>query len=323
MGTVSHVLNHPDRVSAATVERVRAVIDELGFVRDSNAMVLARGRSSSVGLVVIDLGNSMFVDVARGAHRSALSRGLNVLVAGCEDAFDVQARVVDSFNEARVAGVLLAPMQDSSDQVKRLRASNRPTVLVNYSVPTSQGCSAIVDNERAGALAARHLLDIGCKRIVHVYGRDSLQPVRHRRSGVRQALAEAPEDVSYEELELDDLAPQSGADAARRLAGRGSRTRPDGIIATTDLLASSMLNELTSAGLRIPEDVAVMGCDDNTSGQESPLTLTSVRMMGTDLGAAGMSLLLEELDSPEGHVHRQIVLEPELVVRQSTRRSQR
>lgn len=320
MGTVSHVLNHPDKVSEATRTKVRASITALGFVRDANASSLAAGRSRSIGLVVIDLANSMFVDVALGAQNTARAAGRNLLLAGSQDDFELQAANVDFFDEARVAGLILAPLRDSSEQMRRLATRGCPVVLVNFDPARADVCSVIVDNEQVGYLAARHLIEQGRERLMFVSGDDdSLQPVSRRREGIRRAVREAGGGVRFEEVRMPDLTERAGAEVGRRIAARGPDTRPTGVVAVTDTLAAGVINTLISSGVDVPGDVAVMGCDHNTTAASTPVTLSTVAMRGEELGVAAMTLLLDEISNKDGtHVHQRIVVEPELVVRGST-----
>jgi LacI family transcriptional regulator len=319
VGTVSNVLNHPQKVSAKTIARVRHSIEELGFVRDANARSLAAGGSRSIGMVVIDLGNSIFVDAARGAHSAARKAGLSLLLAGCDDDFDVQSENVDTFNEARVAGLLLAPMRDSTEQIRRLTKRGKPVVLLNYEPETGAGCCVVIDNEQVGYLAARHLIDLGCDKIALVGSGDDLQPVRLRRRGVRRAVSESSDSVRFEEIRTEDLTLASAERAAHAIAGRGPATRPNGIIAVTDVLAAGVINALSERGISVPAEIAVMGCDHNSSAPDASMTVSTISARGVEMGAAAMGLLVDELFDEQGtHVHQRVVLEPELVVRGST-----
>lgn len=319
LGTVSHVLNHPHKVSEPTIRRVQEAIEELGFVRNANARSLAAGRSRSIGLVVIDISNTLFLDIARGAQRAARDTGMNVMIANSDNDYELQNESLDFFDGTRVAGILLAPMEDSRHGVDRVRQHGRPVVLLNYDARPQECCQVLVDNEQVGYLAARHMIDLGRTRLAFVGGRDHLQPVHLRRLGVRRAVDEERGRVSLEELPTEDLNPPGGAEAARRLLDRDPDLRPDGVIAVTDLLGMAIIQVFNAAGVSVPADIAVMGCDHNSAAWGGTIPLTSVRMQGVDMGAAGMRLLLAELEeSAEEHVHRTVVLDPELVVREST-----
>jgi len=320
-GTVSNVLNHPDKVREVTITRVMQAIETLGFVRDTNASSLANGGSGNIGLVVIDLANSIFVDAARGAQSVARSAGLNLLLAGSENDFGLQSANVDSFIGARVAGLLLAPMQDSTPQLARLAGRHVPAVLMNYDPGTDEACAVIVDNEQAGYLAGRHLIDSGCRRLAFLSGDDTVQPVQLRRRGLRRAVAEADGSVVLEEIHTDDLEFASGARVAREIAGRRVEDRPDGVIGVTDNLAVGVIEQASDLGIDVPGEIAVMGCDNNTSSPRCRMTVTTVTMEGVEMGAAAMGLLAEEIVAGHSnHRHRRVSLTPTLVPHQSTAR---
>ncbi|SMG50100.1 transcriptional regulator, LacI family, partial [Plantibacter flavus] len=130
VGTVSNVLNRPEKVSPVTVDRVHAAIDELGFVRNDAARQLRAGRSRSVGLVVLDVGNPFFTDVARGAEDRADAEGWSVLLGNSDESIDRERAYLDLFEEQRVAGVLITPLGDDLTRLSRLRDRGTPTVLV-------------------------------------------------------------------------------------------------------------------------------------------------------------------------------------------------
>ncbi|BDZ65336.1 LacI family DNA-binding transcriptional regulator [Agromyces mangrovi Wang et al. 2018] len=321
LGTVSHALNHPSRVRPATLERVNDAIRELGFVRNANASTLATGRSSNIGMVAIAFGNSMFVDIARGAQRVARRAGYNLLLAGSEDSYDTQGEFVGFFDEARVAGMLLAPMVDSSEHVERMASHGRPVVLMNYD-GHEDACRVVVDNEQVGYLAARHLLERGCRRITVLGGGDQFQPVQLRRRGIHRAIEEAGDAVAVDTVTTDGLTPEAGAAAVAPIAAAPAGERPDGLLCLTDAIAIGAIRGLQSAGLDVPGDLLVMGCDHNTQSWDGDVTLTTISMRGLEIGEAAMELLLEELrTAPSEHTHRRVVLEPRIEVRSSTTRA--
>ena len=123
----------------------------------------------------------MFVDVARGAQVAAREAGMNMLLANADNDGEQQDESLDFFDGTRVAGVLLAPMHDSRAGIERLRRHGRPVVVLNYDAEPHDGCSVLIDNEQAGYLAARHMIDLGRTRLAFVGGRDNLQPVHLRR----------------------------------------------------------------------------------------------------------------------------------------------
>lgn len=318
MGTVSNVLNHPQRVRSATRERVEAAVAQLGFVRNQNARALVVGATHTIGLVVFDLRNSLFVDIASGAQRAARARLYSMQLGSSESDVELEAEHLSFFDSARVSGLLLAPMYEATESVSRLRRHGRPVVIVNHEPAQADTCCVVVDNREAGRIAAHHLLEQGARRIAVIVARREYQPVSHRLEGVRRALAEASEPAEVMEFELDDLEIDDGVAAADRIAAMSSEDRPDAVLAVTDLLAMTIINRLTASGIRVPDDMLVMGCDHNTAAWGGAVPLSSVSLRGETMGEHAVELLLDEIERPDDHVHTTITVTPSLMAREST-----
>src|SRR4051794_12526791 len=163
IGTVSNVLNRPGLVAERTRRKVATAIAELGFVRNSSARDLAAGSSTTVGLVLVDIGNSFFVDIARGAEAATSRAGLNLLLANSDVDRTRQTGFLRLFDEARSAGLLLAPIDGPLDDAYAMQSRGRPVVLVNAPVVDPRLCSVVADNVLGGRLATEHLIEQGCR----------------------------------------------------------------------------------------------------------------------------------------------------------------
>ena len=319
LGTVSNVLNHPQRVTPGTRAKVQSAIEELGFTRNDVASALARGDTRTIGLVVVDLSNSLFVDIARGAQRIARQEDRYLQLATAENDNALLHAHMAVMTGSHVSGLVIAPMEDPAEAVDRARRVGCPVVVLNYDSADHDSCRVLIDNEQVGYLAASHLIGLGRRRIVFAGGRDTLQPVARRRRGIARAVAEANGAVRLEEFDADTLEPAAGVEIARMLAMRDPEDRPDAVIGVSDLIAMAVTSEFRSLGIRLPEDVAVMGCDHNSAAWGGAVPLTSVTMEGAAMGAEGVRLLLREMtEPPETHVHSTVLLEPRLLPREST-----
>ena len=319
IATVSNVINGKGRVTDETAERVRASVAALGFVRNDAARMLATGSTHSIGMVLADLDNSLFVDMAQGAQQGADANGFRLLLGNAACALDRQDDYLRLFDETRVAGVLLAPMEDSLEGIGRMRSHGRPIVLLNYEQAGVDCCTVLVDNEKVGYLAARHLVEHGRRRLAFVAGKDYYQPVHARREGVRRAVRESS-GVTLEEIDTDGLRFEDGIAAATQLGRREPEQLPDAVIAVTDDIGNGLAAGLhTDFAARVPDDIAIVGCEDNRSARSGPVMLTTVRLAGSRMGEAATRLLLEELSAQPGeHDHRTVMLDPTLVMRAST-----
>lgn len=313
IATVSNVVNRPHLVSEETRQRVLAAIDELGYVRDESARQLRAGRSRIVALVVLDLGNPFYVDLARGAEEAAHAAGLNVITCNSGRRVDLEASYLAMLAEQRVRGVLLSPVESVSDRLRNFARSGIPYVFIDRKVPEPQGSSVSVDDVAGGALAARHLIDTGHTDIAFVNGPETLVQCREREAGVRSALAG---EVRLSVLEVPELDADSGHDAGARLLDMSPR--PTAVFCANDLLALGVLRAMVGAGVKVPGEMAIVGYDDIEFAAAAAVPLTSVRQPTRELGRTAAELLIAE-SRAEPVAHRQVVFEPELVVRESSR----
>lgn len=318
VGTVSNVLNRPDAVAATTVARVRQAIDELGYVRNDAARQLRAGRSTTVGLVVLDAGNPFFTDVARGAEDAASERGLAVLLGNSDERKQREDAYLALFEEQRVSGVLLSPTSETLASAERLRERGIPVVLVDRTAPGSDFSAVAVDDVRGGDIAARHLLDQGRRRIAFVGGHpDVLRQVDDRLAGACGAVNDA-RDATLEHLETDQLTVLAGRDAGAAIVARRPADRPDAIFAANDLIAVGIMQALVMMGsLRIPDDIALIGYDDIAFAQSTVVPLTSIRQPAQLIGSRALDLLAALIEDPT-RAPETIEFEPELIVRAST-----
>lgn len=315
VGTVSNVLNNSPRVSPATVARVREAIAELGYVRNEAARQLRAGRSTSVGLVVLDVRNPFFTDVARGAEDEAARAGLSVILGNSDEDVARESSYLDLFEEQRVHGVLISPYGDIEPRLAELRRRGTPVVLVDRESRDAGVSSVSVDDTAGGRLAVGHLLATGRRRIAFVGGALGIRQIADRLVGARQAVA-GVEGATLEVLETAGLTVLEGRRIGEELAARDDH--PDAVFAANDLVAVGLLQALVMSGRRrVPEDIALIGFDDIDFASATVVPLTSVRQPRHEIGATALRILREEAAEPE-LPPRRIVFQPELVVRAST-----
>ena len=320
VGTVSNVMNHPDKVAAATVERVQQAITELGFIRNDAARQLRNGRSNTIGLVVLDVRNPFFTDVARGAEDAAADAGLTVTLGNSDENTNREANYLDLFEQQRVHGILISPYSDITPRLQTLRSRGIPAVLVDRTASDLSFSSVSVDDLAGGRLALEHLVTQGCRRIAFVGGPLEIRQVADRLEGARQAAAEHP-DVQLEVIELAASSVIEGRTAGAAIAARLALERPDGVFCANDLVSMGMLQALVMQGsaIRVPDDIALIGYDDIDFASAAVVPLSSIRQPSALIGATAVQILLEEAEDPT-IAPRQIEFQPELVIRASTAR---
>ncbi|NED94840.1 LacI family transcriptional regulator [Phytoactinopolyspora alkaliphila] len=317
VGTVSNVLNRPELVTSHTRERVQAAIKELKFVRNDSARQLRLGRSRTLGLVVLDISNPFFTDVARGVEETANREGLAVIVCNSDDDSAKEASHLDLLAEMRVQGVLINPVQESDSRIAMLRERGIPVVLFDRQASSADECSVAVDDVLGGRQAAAHLIDHGHQKITFLGGPYSLRQIRERHEGALAAVRDLGADVSIDVLSTSAPHVGAGRTAGDEIAALPATERPTAVFCANDLLALGLLQALTHAGIRVPQDVAIVGYDDIEFAAAAAVPLTSVRQPRQKLGRTAAEQLLDETTNP-GHRHQQVVFEPELIVRDSS-----
>jgi LacI family transcriptional regulator len=318
LGTVSNVMNRPEVVSPATRERVERAMAELGFVRNESARQLRAGTSRTLAYVMLDGSNPFFHDVASGIELAAEDADLSLFICNSNGRADREEVHLDRLMQQRVQGILLTPVDPDAPYLQEFAARGIPVVLVDRARAVGTSCSVAVDDVLGGRIAVEHLVEQGHTRVAVIGGPESIGQVGERLAGARQIWAELglpPNDLIY--LPTAALTVAEGRSAGERLAGLSTRRRPTAAFCANDLLALGLLQQCIGAGLRVPDDLAIVGFDDIEFAAAAAVPLSSVRQPRQELGRAAAQLVLDEATNP-GHVHRQLSFTPELVARAST-----
>jgi LacI family transcriptional regulator len=318
VGTVSNVLNRPDKVAPDTVGRVQSAIRELGFVRNDVARQLRAGRSRSIGLAVLDVSNPFFTDLARGAETRAAQNNLTILLANSDEKTEREKSSLDLFEEQRVFGVLLSPVGDAVQRLSELRGRGIPAVLVDRPSDQHDVSSVSVDDVAGGRMAVDHLISQGRRRIAFVGGSPDIRQFADRLAGAQLAV-ESHEGVSLEIIRVASPSVLAGRAVGEQLRDRPAGQRPDAIFAANDLLAIGVLQALVMLGnIEVPRDVAIVGYDDIDFASSTVVPLSSVRQPSFEIGFRAVDLLVRESEGGSDFVPQQLIFQPELVIRGST-----
>jgi LacI family transcriptional regulator len=318
VGTVSNVLNRPQLVAPETRARVLRSIESLDFVRNESARALRAGRSRTIGLVVLDVANPYFTDVAVGVEHVADEH--DMVVTLCNSAEDTarEDRHLQHLEEQRVRGVLITPVVEECPRLEPMIARGIPAVLVDRGSGQPNRCSVAVDDKLGGRLAAGHLLEQDHRRLAFVGGPMTIRQVSDRHEGMTMAMEAVKGSPRLRVLEQSSLSIPCGREAGEEIAALSERQRPTAVFCANDLLAIGLLQEMIRRGLRVPQDVAIVGYDDIEYAGAAAIPLSSVRQPREQLGRAAAELLIEEINDEGTHRHRQVVFEPELIVRESS-----
>ena len=321
VGTVSNVLNRPDVVSPPTRERVLAAIESLGFVRNESARHLRAGSSRTVGLVVLDIANPFFTDVARGVEDVVNEQGLALILCNADDRPEKEAAYLSVLAEQRVQGVLITPTAQLSPHLEAMRQRGVPVVLLDRRAPGPDQCSVAVDDVVGGQLAAEHLLERGHERIAFIGGSSGLPQVQERHAGVERAVRQRfGSDEQLTVFSPETLTVLGGRETGALIVGMPEARRPTAAVCANDLIALGLLQEMVRHGVRVPDDFAIVGYDDIDFASSAAVPLSTVRRPREVFGRSAVDLVRDQAESKEDLPVRSIVIQPELIVRQSSQR---
>ncbi|WP_245603791.1 LacI family DNA-binding transcriptional regulator [Intrasporangium oryzae] len=318
LGTVSNVLNRPDRVSDRTRSKVERAMTELGFVRNESARQLRAGQSRVLAYVVLDASNPFFTDVAQGIELAADLSELSLFICNSNNSSTREEAYLDLLQQQRVQGILITPVDPGADFLNEVARRGTPLVIVDRVQKDLALCSVAVDDVLGGRVAVEHLIDRGHSRVAFVGGPLSIGQVEDRWRGAQQAWAEAglPQDALVQ-LTTSALTVAEGRGAGERLAGMPARRRPTAAFCANDLVALGLLQQTIASGRRVPDDLAIVGYDDIEFASAAAVPLTSVRQPRQELGRTAAELVVDEATNPD-HTHTQVTFTPELVARTST-----
>jgi len=320
LGTVSNVLNRPEIVAEATRTRVQKVIRELGFVVNASAQTLRAGRTKVLGLVVPDIGNPFFTEVAKGVDDAAFAEGYSVILCNTDEDSVKEDRYLDLLVSQRVAGILITPARESHAAMARLTDRDVAITLLDRSAVGIDACSVAVDDAAGGAMAFDHLYSLGHRDIVVLLGPSDIPQVAERKRGIVAAAAvrQGEQVAALRFITASHMSTAAGESSMLDFLDEAPRTFT-GLICANDLLALGAMRSLRAKAISVPKDVSVVGYDDIDFAASAQIPLTSIRQPKYQLGYAATELLIAECEDRAAHAHQRVMFQPQLIARDSSR----
>lgn len=320
--TVSKALRNHTDISAATRARVLKKAKELNYRPNLAARALVTGRSNMMGLVVPDIVRPFFAFLARGLAAALRNSGYTLVISSSEDDAEIEKQVIDQLVSRSVDVLLVASIQWSVETFRRVEEAGIPYILIDRSFMGLASNFVGVNDEQVGAIATEHLIDIGCKTIAHI-SRTRISSAIGRLEGYKKTMARHGFNLGTEYIIHTDRADQPaevmGYQAAHALLALNPR--PDGIFCYNDPAAIGAMKAIFDAGLRVPEDVALVGCGNIHYDDYLRVPLTSVDQQSAMIGQRAARLAVSLVGSTSTTKPRSIVLEPKLIMRESTNRN--
>jgi LacI family transcriptional regulator len=319
--TVSKVLrDHPD-IGEETRKRVLDRVKELDYQPNSLARSLVTGRSYLIGLVAPSLLHPFFAEIALAISAAIRDKGYSLIVSSSEEDPELEKEEISRLLGRRLDALVIASTGSNMEQLRRMDANGQPYVLIDRDLAGLAANFVGINDEKAGRLATEHLIDMGCTRIAHIRGQDNSTGIG-RFEGYCQALNRRGlpyvDEYVVSRSYVDTETTRQGAEAMRLLLERDPR--PDGVFCFNDPLAIGAMTTILEAGLRIPEDIALIGCGNLPNNDWLRVSLSSIDQHSEMIGQRAADLVLKLIEAKQPPRAQTIILEPTLMPRASTRR---
>ena len=318
--TVSRVLNNSSRISEKTRSRVQEVIKSLNYEPNYIARSLSKQRTHSIGVILEDIMNPFFTEVAKGIETVLKENGYTMLVTSSGFVYEEELELTRTLLRYRVDGILITPVQADSLAINILKARKIPFFVMNAKSEEPDVSWIDSDNLSGSYMAVQHLLKLGHRRFICLYS-NKLQGTRDRLEGFKRGIVEKGLQVSDQVLLGDAAFREDGYNLIQRyIRDHGVESMPSAIVAVNDTTAIGAMDCLLEHGMRIPEDVSIIGYDDIYLASLTRVPLTTVHQSKFRMGGIAAKGLLEIIRNPDGapEAHH-FLIHPKLVVRESCR----
>jgi len=313
--TVSHVINGTRFVSEEAKTRVQAAVAALNYVPSAVARSLKSSRTHTVGMMIPNNSNPYFAEIIRGIEDACFAAGFNVILCNSDDDPHKQAAYVRVLSEKQVDGLIVLSSGGDPELLDTLRSASMPQVVVDREIDDLAADLVEVDHEGGARLAVEHLIELGHRRIACISGPHALSSARQRVQGWRSALQAAGLVCDVTMVAHGHFTAEGGHAAMRAL----QPLQPSAVFASNDLMAIGAICAAAEAGLRVPQDLSIIGFDDIALAAYSNPPLTTIAQPKHQTGELAARMLMQRIAKPGGPLQREI-LRPTLVLRRSTAR---
>jgi LacI family transcriptional regulator len=320
--TVSRALRNRPDIAEETKAKILERVKRLNYRPNLTARSLVTGRSSLIGLVVPDLIHPFFGEIAKGLSSMLREKEYYLIVSSSESDPQLEQDEVEHMLAHHLDCFVVASCRKDTDSLRRISEAGVPLVLVDRSFPGFRANFVGVDDVKVGELATEHLIAEGCKRIAHIRG-PATSIGDARVEGYRNALARHGMRVASNYVVACGEASDSDGETRGRRAMEeilALKPRPDGLFCFNDTIALGAMERALEAGLRIPQNMALVGCGNFHYSSKLRVPLSSVDQKSREIGERAAKMIMTLLEKPASARSRSVILEPELIARESSRR---
>ncbi|PYG85767.1 LacI family transcriptional regulator [Ruminiclostridium sufflavum DSM 19573] len=312
VATVSHVINNTRFVSEATKNKILTAMEELKYVPNSMARSLRTNKTKTVALLIPDISNFFFTEVAEAIERVLSKKGYSLFLCNTGESIYIEKKQIMLMSSQLVSGIIIAPTSRDFDYRSMFTDVNYPIVFIDRKTYKSQADVVMVDGKTATYDAVSSLIEKGHRRIGYIAGRDGLSTTDERLSGYLEAIRENGLQIDEKLIKRGDSRHESGYQLTEELVN----TDATAIFVSNNLMAVGALKCLSNKNISIPESMAVIGFDDYNWSTITNPPLSTIKQPVAKLGAMAAELVLKRIENPEGP-YTEYNLPAEFIVRKS------
>ncbi len=318
--TVARALNDHPAISIATKKAVRETADRLNYRQNKIASSLRSGRSNIIGVIVPNLHVSFFSSVVSGIENIMNANGYNILLYQSKESSKREAKGIETFLQSRVDGIISSVTTETVEKVySEIKTRNIPLIFFDRELSTLNVPSVVIDDYKGGFIATEHLIKQGYKNILHITAHQDIAIFKERLRGYIDALKHYNLPVSEELIIKGDFSLQFGKDVVRETKSQGIQY--DAIFALEDYTAMGAMQALKEANIKIPDEIGVIGFANEAFGSLVSPALSTIDQQTSKMGEETARIFLKLLKNENpGAKPEKLVLEPRLIVRESSRR---
>lgn len=313
--TVSRALNNDQRVREETKNRILRLVNKLGYKPDSRARQLALKRSNLIGLVVPDIRNPFYAELARGIEDKAHQEGYNVIFCSTDNKLERMETYVHLMIDVGVDGLIFTSARLREPLVEKLIAEQLPLVLVNRKLSGDAFNYVVLNNLKGAYEVTKHLIDLGYTKIAIIDGPSNVSTGLERLRGYQRALKDYHIALNPDYIIHGPFARVTGYEGAKRLLEM--ENPPQAIFGGSDYIAMGVIDAVEKMGLRVPEDIGLVGFDDTEFASNQKIRLTTVSQNKYEMGNLGVQILIDLIERKNPNYTHKVILEPRLIVRES------
>ena len=312
VNTASRAINNKSDINEETKKRVLKVAQELGYVQNATAVALRTKKTRTLGVVIADNRNPFYAEVLNGIEEAAREKNYHIILANTQRDYQKEEEAINLLLAKRVDGLLITPVQDRNDDIKKLIEANIPFVIVGRDFENIEVDAVYNDEVKGGFFATEYLIKKGHKRIAFINGFLHKSPAQGRLEGYKKALKEHGIPLDDMMVSVGDIDVEDGYERTKQMLEKNLDFTA--IFAYNDMMAFGAMQAVKEKGLRIPEDIGLVGYDDISFSSLISPSLSTIRLKKQELGTESVKLLLSRINGSREKM-KKIMLNVELIVR--------